>query len=253
MDGVGGTITTAIAIDKDKNSHYAVKWALENVVDNMSPVVLLHVLTQTTSPDEAGIGKDGRPPTEAEMQQFFQPFCALCALKGVRTKEIVLQDSDASNALVLYVTRNAISHLVVGSRSRLTRAFKSSSDVASSLQRSLPDTCNLYAVTKSRNQKLKSASQSPAPNTSSVSTTQSSSEEVDLWSKPNCKSGPMGFGRTPYARSIARRVGHDDFTVKNRRDNFLACRTLPGELHDFKILDKLQISDVSSIIKQFCQ
>ena len=48
--GVGGAITTVIAIDKDRNSQYAVKWALENVVIKMSHVTLIHVLTQTTSP-----------------------------------------------------------------------------------------------------------------------------------------------------------------------------------------------------------
>ncbi|KAL4583670.1 hypothetical protein LXL04_008252 [Taraxacum kok-saghyz] len=253
MDGVGGAITTAIAIDKDKNSQYAVKWALENVIDNMSCVVLLHVLTQTTLPDEAGIGKDGRPPTEAEMQQFFHPLCSFCALKGVRTKEVVLKDSDVSNALILYITRNAISHLVVGLRSRLTRAFKSSSDVASSLQRSLPDTCNLYAVSKSKNQKLKSAIQTPAPNKNLSVSIQRSSEEVDLWSKPNSISGTKAFGRTPYARSIARRVGHDDFTVMPPRNNLLASRTLPGEFHDLnanlscKILEKSRTSNVPGL------
>lgn len=46
--GGGGTaVVTAIAIDRDKNSQSAVKWAVENLLKKKSsPCVLLHVNTQ---------------------------------------------------------------------------------------------------------------------------------------------------------------------------------------------------------------
>ncbi|XP_024969869.1 U-box domain-containing protein 34-like [Cynara cardunculus var. scolymus] len=230
MDGIGGAITTAIAIDKDKNSQYAVKWALENVVQKMSCVALLHVVTQTTLPHDAGMGKDGRPPTQDEMQQFFHPFRAFCARKGVRTKEVVLQDSDVPSAIVLYIIRNAISHLVVGSPSRtgLTRAFRSSSDVASNLQRSLPDTCNLYVVSKKKNQKMKSATQTPTSNTFFVSTkaTQSSLGETDFRSKSDSRAR---FRRSSFARTTGRRLDYSDFMLTVPRDEFSESTTPPGE------------------------
>lgn len=48
-DGVGGSIfTTAVAIDRDKNSQYAVKWAVENLHLNRN-IILVHVKNQYSS------------------------------------------------------------------------------------------------------------------------------------------------------------------------------------------------------------
>ncbi|KAJ9568390.1 hypothetical protein OSB04_004356 [Centaurea solstitialis] len=229
--GNGGAITnTAIAIDRDKNSQYALKWALENVVvQKMSSVALLHVVNETTYEGD-GIANDGCAPTQDEMQQFFHPFRAFCARKGVRTKEVVLHDSDVASAIVLYVTRNGITHLVVGSPSRtaLTRAFRSNSDVAGNLQRSLPDTCNLYVVSKTKNQKTKSATQTPTPNTFFVSSkpTKSSFKEMKFRSKSDARTR---FRRSSFTRSSGKRVDYSDFMVTDPTDKFLESRTPPGE------------------------
>lgn len=47
--GDGATfISTAIAIDKDKNSPHAVRWAIENLLKKNSSVFLVHVRTHVS-------------------------------------------------------------------------------------------------------------------------------------------------------------------------------------------------------------
>ena len=43
--GGGANVTTAIAIDKDKNSESAVRWAIDNLVKKVATVILVHVKT----------------------------------------------------------------------------------------------------------------------------------------------------------------------------------------------------------------
>lgn len=44
-----GTGVVAIAIDKDKGSQYAIKWATDNLVNRGQTLVLVHVVTKPTS------------------------------------------------------------------------------------------------------------------------------------------------------------------------------------------------------------
>jgi hypothetical protein len=43
-------VTTVIAVDKDKNSNQAVKWAVDHLLSNMPLLVLVHV-RMITSPN----------------------------------------------------------------------------------------------------------------------------------------------------------------------------------------------------------
>uniref|UniRef100_A0A5B7BV82 RING-type E3 ubiquitin transferase n=1 Tax=Davidia involucrata TaxID=16924 RepID=A0A5B7BV82_DAVIN len=166
--------TIVIAIDKDKNSKFAVKWAVENLLKRNSQAILLHVRTETSQPED-NVPKGGRPPTETELQRFFLPYRGYCARKGVRAKEVVLHDIDVPNALVDYIINNSISSIVVGasSRSALTRAFRNA-DVPTSLSKTAPDFCSVYVISKSKVQNVRSASRPPTPSsaTSSKQTSQ---------------------------------------------------------------------------------
>ncbi|CAK9179926.1 unnamed protein product [Ilex paraguariensis] len=163
-----GIIATAIAIDKDKNSHHGVKWALENRLKRNGQVILVHVQTQQSMQTQGAVPKEGRAPTEVELQQFFLPYRGICARKGVRPKEVVLHGLDVANALTEFINNNSITTLVVGasSRSTLMRAFKIA-DVSITLGRSAPDFCSVYAVSKGKVQNVKSASRPPTPSTAS--------------------------------------------------------------------------------------
>lgn len=42
--------TTIVAIDKDKNSQYAVKWVVNHLIADNPTIALVHVRTSTASP-----------------------------------------------------------------------------------------------------------------------------------------------------------------------------------------------------------
>lgn len=44
-----GSVSTAVAIDKDKNSPYAFRWAIDNLVMNDPQIILIHVKRNTQS------------------------------------------------------------------------------------------------------------------------------------------------------------------------------------------------------------
>nr|XP_017217821.1 PREDICTED: U-box domain-containing protein 35-like isoform X2 [Daucus carota subsp. sativus] len=189
--GEGIYITTAIAVDKDKNSPHAVRWAVDNQLKKNASVFLVHVQTHVSHPND--VSKDGRAPTEAEMQQIFLPYRGFCARKGIRGTEIVVTDTDVTNALVDFVVRNSISTLVVGgsNRSALTRAFRNP-DVPTCLGKIAPDFCSVHAVSKGgRVQNIKTATRAARPPTSSKPLSQSgySSDSSSSFSQSSWKSG----------------------------------------------------------------
>ncbi|XP_057505301.1 U-box domain-containing protein 35-like [Actinidia eriantha] len=166
----GANVTTAIAIDKDKNSESAVRWAIDNLAKKVATVILVHVKTTQSLQSKDDVPKEGHTPTENEMQEFFLPYRGFCARKGVRTKELVLHDIDISNALVDFISNNSISNMVLGASSRnaLTRAFRNV-DVPTSLCKTAPDFCSVYVVAKGKVQITRSASQPSTPGSATSS------------------------------------------------------------------------------------
>ncbi|KAK1362776.1 U-box domain-containing protein 52-like [Heracleum sosnowskyi] len=164
--GEGIHITTAIAVDKDKNSPHAVRWAIDNHLKKNSSIFLVHVKTQLSQPQDA-VAKEGRAPTDTEMQHIFLPYRGFCARKGIRATEMVLTENDVTTGLVDFVVRNSISTLIVGgsNRSALTRAFRNP-DVPTSLGKIAPDFCSVHAISKGRVQNVKTATRSVTPVTS---------------------------------------------------------------------------------------
>ncbi|TXG68465.1 hypothetical protein EZV62_003400 [Acer yangbiense] len=160
-------VITAIAIDKDKNSQYAVKWAVDNIISNNShQCILLHVRSQSLHPEDFdATSKEGRPPTKDELQQFFLPYRGFCARKGIKAKEVILHDIDVPSALVCYVVSNSISNIVVGASNRnaFMRKFRNA-DVPTTLMKAAPEYCSVYVISsKGKVHSSKAASQPPTP------------------------------------------------------------------------------------------
>ncbi|KAK3220445.1 hypothetical protein Dsin_014415 [Dipteronia sinensis] len=160
-------VITAIAIDKDKNSQYAVKWAVDNLMSsNNHQCILLHVRSQSLHPEDFdATSKEGRPPTKEELQQFFLPYRGFCARKGIKAKEVVLHDIDIPSALVCYVVTNSISNIVVGASNRnaFMRKFRNA-DVPTTLMKAAPEYCSVYVISsKGKVQSSKATSQPPTP------------------------------------------------------------------------------------------
>ncbi|XP_022149655.1 U-box domain-containing protein 52-like isoform X2 [Momordica charantia] len=145
---------TVIAINRDKNSQFAVKWAVENLFNrkNAGECILIHVRSQSLHPQDAEtVPKEFRPPTEAELHQFFLPYRGFCARKGIVAKELIIHDIDVPSALIDYISNHSISNIVVGASSRnaIMRKFKHP-DVPTCLLKSTPETCSVYVIAKGK-------------------------------------------------------------------------------------------------------
>ncbi|KAL6491744.1 hypothetical protein OROGR_034109 [Orobanche gracilis] len=80
--------------------------------------------------------------------------------KGIRAKEVILHDLDIASALSEFISANSIRTIVLGAsnRSAIARAFRNA-DVPTSLGKLAPDSCTVYAISKGRTLKIKSASE----------------------------------------------------------------------------------------------
>ncbi|KAL2234815.1 UNVERIFIED_CONTAM: U-box domain-containing protein 34 [Sesamum indicum] len=81
-----GALSTVVAVDKDKNSQFAVRWAVENLRPNNRQIILVYVCTQQQNlrPQDG----EARSLNQAELQQLFLPFRGFCARKGELEEEL---------------------------------------------------------------------------------------------------------------------------------------------------------------------
>ncbi|MBA0868381.1 hypothetical protein Goshw_012627 [Gossypium schwendimanii] len=151
--------STAVAIDKDKNSPHAVRWAIDHLVISNPIIVLIHVRHRN----------QGEPESDYDINQLFVPFRGYCARKGIQAREVVLEDVDISKALIDYVSRNLINSIVLGAATRGAissylsyRKFKS--DIPTTLIKTAPDFCSVYVISKGKILTVRTA-QRPVSNT----------------------------------------------------------------------------------------
>ncbi|KAL9306468.1 putative protein kinase RLK-Pelle-RLCK-IXb family [Arabidopsis thaliana] len=162
LKGKDSKAVTAIAIDKDKNSQHALKWAVDNIIIDSPNCILLHVQTKL----RFGAGENTEAPhdNQEEAHQFFLPFRGFCARKGIIATEVLLHDIDISSAIVDYITNNSISNIVIGASARnsFLKKFKSV-DVPTTLLKTTPDTCAVFIVSKGKLLTSRSASRPQTP------------------------------------------------------------------------------------------
>ncbi|XP_019057898.1 PREDICTED: U-box domain-containing protein 35-like [Tarenaya hassleriana] len=170
--GGGGGAITAIAIDKDKNSQHALKWAVENIITDSPHCILLHVKQKTSmhlhhhhhhhgytsrmmphchKSESYGESTEDREDDQQEAYHFFLPFRGFCARKGIIAKEVLLHDHDVSGAIVKYLANDNIANIVVGASAHnsLLKRFKQA-DLATNLVKKAPETCAVFVVSKGR-------------------------------------------------------------------------------------------------------
>ncbi|XP_057428298.1 U-box domain-containing protein 52-like isoform X3 [Lotus japonicus] len=171
-DGVNGIV--AVAIDHDKGSQNALKWAIEHLLTKGGTVVLIHVKHKPSSfstsaslstPRIHGIAEHSlvcHDPDE-HTKEIFRPYRVFCARKDIHCKDVVLEEVDVSKALIEYVTQSSIEHLVIGSshKTGFLRRFKVA-DIPGNVAKGAPDFCTVYVVAKGKIQTMRSASR-PAP------------------------------------------------------------------------------------------
>ncbi|ESQ32145.1 hypothetical protein EUTSA_v10005575mg [Eutrema salsugineum] len=138
--------STVIAIDKEKQSHYAVRWAVDHLFTAIhNPfITLLHVRHKISNH-----GGNGANFNNDDLNQLFVPYRGYCARKGV-----ILEDSDVAKAILDYVNNNLVNNLVLGSSSKnafaRTLMFSKPHEVQASILKSTPEFCSVYVISKGK-------------------------------------------------------------------------------------------------------
>ncbi|KAK3000369.1 hypothetical protein RJ639_020410, partial [Escallonia herrerae] len=166
----------AVAIDKDKGSQYALKWAVDNLLVKGKTVTLIHVKPRTSSiPTPTGnhvslsevsdeVARAYKSQVDSQAKDLFLPFRIFCTRKDIHVNEVVLEDLEIAKAICDYVKKHLIEKLVLGAASRngFTRRFKNP-DVPSSVSKAAPEFCSVYVISKGKLSSVQSA-KVPVPN-----------------------------------------------------------------------------------------
>ncbi|KAL2896555.1 U-box domain-containing protein 35 [Bienertia sinuspersici] len=123
--------SVAVAIDKDKGSQYALKWAVDNVLNKGQTVTLLHVRQRQSANQSHSspsmplsydvneeVARSVRSYAESQAREIFLPFRCFCSRKDVKCNEIILENTDISKALIDYCHINAIEIMIASASSR---------------------------------------------------------------------------------------------------------------------------------------
>ncbi|WCJ20046.1 protein kinase family protein [Euphorbia peplus] len=151
-----GDQSVAIAIDKDKGSQYALKWAVDQFLSRGQSVTFLHV-RQTSSKNDAEPKKQ-----DSEARELFLPFRCFCTRKDIKCVEVLVEDVDIAKGIADFANTNVIENLVLGAASKgglLPRKFKAT-DVPSTVMKIAPDFCTVYVINKTKVSSVKTATAS---------------------------------------------------------------------------------------------
>ncbi|CAF2114011.1 hypothetical protein Bca4012_096111 [Brassica carinata] len=180
-EGGGSTGVVAVAIDKDKSSQHALKWAVDHLLQRGQSVILVHVKLRPSPLNNASslhassakMSQDSslvcRDP-EGASKEIFLPFRCFCTRKDIQCQDVLLEEYDVAKALVEYANQAAIEVLVVGSSNKggFLR-FNKPADVPGTITKTAPDFCTVYVIFKGKISTMRSASRS-APNISPLRT-----------------------------------------------------------------------------------
>ncbi|XP_044496505.1 U-box domain-containing protein 52-like [Mangifera indica] len=160
-----GNGLVAVAIDKDKGSQYAIKWALDNLLSKGQTVILIHVLRHSQSQVHDVNSSAYKLQLEKQNRDLFLTFHCYCTRKDIHCFDVSLEGTDIAKTLAEYVSSAAIENLVLGAPSRhgFMRRFKI--DVPTSAMKAAPDFCNVFVISKGKISSKRNASRS-APVTS---------------------------------------------------------------------------------------
>ncbi|KAI3443464.1 hypothetical protein Pfo_000129 [Paulownia fortunei] len=156
----------AVAIDKDKGSQAALKWAVDHLLGKGKSVTLLHVKQKNSSvptPLGSHVGfsdNDGKVPVDSQAKELFLPFRCFCTRKDIQVIEVVLEDTDIARALCDYVKNNLIENLVVGSTVKNGFVRFKTVDIPGSVSKGAPEFCTVYVISKGKIASVRSASNS---------------------------------------------------------------------------------------------
>ncbi|XP_042386522.1 U-box domain-containing protein 51-like [Zingiber officinale] len=133
----------AIAVDRDKNSQSAFKWALDNLITAKDNLTLVHVNTKSSSLDNANY-------VARITREIISPFRCFCTRKNVQCKDVIIEGIDVARAIIEFVSNARVEKLVVGaSRSGFLRSLRST-DLSTSIYKGVPEFCTVYVIAKGK-------------------------------------------------------------------------------------------------------
>ncbi|KAJ8564524.1 hypothetical protein K7X08_000984 [Anisodus acutangulus] len=211
-DKRGEEKATVVAIDKDKGSQYALKWAVDNLIGKGKNVTLLHVKVRpSVSLPNADVSDETprvyRSDLDSQAKELFLPFRCFCNRKNIKVNEVVIEGIDIPNSISDYISANVIENLVMGAASRngFVSRFKTM-DVPSSVSKVVPGFCSVYVIAKGKVQSIKNAS-APVPSTPPAQLQNQTSSSLGAklglidarYGQINDTRGNMADIRSPYA------------------------------------------------------
>ncbi|CAN8300806.1 unnamed protein product [Cochlearia groenlandica] len=154
----------AIAIDRDKTTCHALKWAVDHYIPRGGSIKLVHVIQRST----LNVNDDELSERQHNDKQNtkFLPMRCLCMRRNIQSDVVLLEDQDVAKALIEYITHNGISTFVLGAslKNSITRLFKVD-DISSNVMRWAPDFCTVLVISKGRLTSVRSATR-PLPRAS---------------------------------------------------------------------------------------
>ncbi|KAK7261016.1 hypothetical protein RIF29_27319 [Crotalaria pallida] len=99
---------TMVAVDKDKNSAHAFRWATDHIENPL--IIAVHVKKKNIPHQSTNVC----PPDEEDVANVFSHLRAMCNPNAVRLKEAVVDDSDIVRGILDYAQRNHIHSIIVG-------------------------------------------------------------------------------------------------------------------------------------------
>ncbi|KAL3844341.1 hypothetical protein ACJIZ3_001744 [Penstemon smallii] len=168
----------AVAIDKDKSSQIALKWAVDNVVAKGQTLILIHVkLKQSLPPPRfstpfvaaAAVPRPNQisdssieAGDDAELKELFLPFRVFCTRKDIHCYDVVIDDTDVTRAITEFVKQSAIDILVLGASSKGNSIFRfKAKDIPATVMKGVPDFCSVYVINKGKISSSRAASRPP--------------------------------------------------------------------------------------------
>ncbi|CAH8370564.1 unnamed protein product [Eruca vesicaria subsp. sativa] len=151
---------TAIAVDRDKTSIQALKWAIENHIPEGETLKLVHVIQRSSNGPNTD---DELSERENNDRRRFLPLRCLCMRRNIHTEVVLLDDQDVAKALIEYISHNFVSTFFIGAslKKSITRLFKVD-DIPSNVMRWAPDFCTVFVISKGRLSSVRSATR-PIP------------------------------------------------------------------------------------------
>ncbi|XP_042035710.1 U-box domain-containing protein 35-like isoform X2 [Salvia splendens] len=161
------TRLVAVAIDKDRGSQIALKWATDNILVKGQTVILVHVrLKQSGSPlsspwpNQASDGGE-EIDDDPHLKELFLPLRVLCTRKDIQRHEVVLDEADVTKALIEFTRQNAIDMLVLGATNKGNIFRFKAKDVPGTVLKNAPDFCTIYVIHKGKISSTKASSRPP--------------------------------------------------------------------------------------------